>query len=32
VQWFWVKGHSGHEENERVDRAANDAIDDLLKE
>ena len=27
VQWHWVKGHSGHEENERVDRAANDAID-----
>lgn len=31
VKWFWVKGHSGHAENERVDRAANDAIDDLLK-
>ena len=27
VQWHWVKGHSGHEENERVDQAANDAID-----
>ena len=32
VQWFWVKGHSGHEENERVDHAANKAIDDLLKD
>ncbi len=27
VEWHWVKGHSGHEENERVDIAANDAID-----
>ena len=27
VEWHWVKGHSGHEENERVDVAANDAID-----
>ena len=30
VQWHWVKGHSGHVENERVDQAANDAIDELL--
>lgn len=22
VRWAWVKGHSGHPENERVDRAA----------
>ena len=27
VEWDWVKGHSGHPENERVDQAANDAID-----
>lgn len=30
VRWHWVKGHSGHPENERVDAAANDAIDVLL--
>ena len=30
VEWHWVKGHSGHEENERVDQAANDAIDEML--
>jgi ribonuclease HI len=27
VEWHWVKGHSGHRENELVDQAANAAID-----
>ena len=30
VTWHWVKGHSGHPENEHVDQAANQAIDDLI--
>ncbi len=30
VTWYWVKGHSGHPENERVDALANEAIDELL--
>ena len=30
VEWRWIKGHSGHAENERVDRLANEAIDELL--
>ncbi len=31
VIWEWVKGHSGHDENERVDALANKAIDELLQ-
>jgi len=30
VKWIWVKGHAGNEGNERVDRIANAAIDELL--
>ena len=26
ITWEWVKGHSGHPENERCDQLANDAI------
>lgn len=29
VEWRWVKGHSGHTENERVDDLANRGIDEL---
>ncbi len=29
VDWHWVKGHSGHVENERVDALANRGIDEL---
>ncbi len=27
IDWRWVKGHSGHPENDKVDRLANEAID-----
>lgn len=29
VEWHWVKGHSGHPENERADALANQGIDEL---
>lgn len=29
VEWLWVKGHSGHRENEIADQLANQGIDEL---
>ena len=29
VEWQWVRGHSGHTENERADALANRGIDEL---
>ena len=31
VMWHWVRGHTGHPENERADALANRGIDELLK-
>ncbi len=31
VSWHWIKGHSGHPENDIADELANHAIDTLLK-
>nr|WP_211263200.1 ribonuclease HI [Thioalkalivibrio nitratireducens] len=30
IDWFWVRGHTGHPENERADQLANQAIDEML--
>ncbi len=29
ISWVWIRGHSGHVENERCDRLANQAIDEM---
>ena len=29
VEWMWVKGHSGHRENEMADQLANQGINEL---
>lgn len=31
IKWHWVKGHTGHRENEIADQLANQAIDELLR-
>jgi len=32
VEWAWVRGHSGHAENERADRLAREAADRVARE
>lgn len=32
IEWHWVRGHSGHADNERADQLANRAIDELGQE
>mgnify|MGYP000305840793 CR=1 FL=1 len=29
IRWHWVRGHTGHDDNERVDALANRGIDDM---
>ena len=30
VEWHWVRGHTGHPENEQADQLANQGIDEML--
>jgi len=30
IHWKWIRGHTGHPENERADRLANRGIDEML--
>lgn len=32
VEWFWVRGHNGHDGNERADRLANQGVESMLSE
>jgi ribonuclease HI len=32
VDWRWVKGHTGHEGNERADALANQAMDEVARD
>jgi len=29
IEWLWIKGHAGHEGNERADRLANRGVEEL---
>jgi ribonuclease HI len=31
IEWIWVKGHAGHEGNERADALANEGVAQLLQ-
>ena len=30
IEWVWVKGHAGHEGNERADQLANRGVEEVL--
>jgi len=30
IEWVWIKGHSGHPENDQVDSLANEALDKVM--
>jgi ribonuclease HI len=31
IEWLWVKGHAGHDGNERADQLANRGVEMILK-
>ncbi len=32
IEWFWVRGHSGHDGNEQADKLANQGVKSVIKE
>jgi ribonuclease HI len=32
IEWIWVKGHAGHDGNERADQLANRGVEQILNE
>ena len=32
IEWFWVRGHSGHSGNEQADKLANQGAESIIKE
>jgi len=32
IEWFWVRGHSGHDGNEQADKLANQGVESVVKE
>jgi ribonuclease HI len=30
IEWLWVKGHAGHDGNERADQLANRGVEAIL--
>lgn len=32
VEWYWVKGHAGHAENERADALANEGVRKIMED
>ncbi len=32
IEWFWVRGHSGHDGNEQADKLANQGAESVVKE
>jgi ribonuclease HI len=30
IEWFWVRGHAGHDGNERADELANRGVESVI--